>query len=213
MEDFTTYTEVDTGNFLTETATRITATNLTATPDAYVYSDKGVDHFAGDFEHLITYRLTGGTGNMFLPWMVANDLDDRQGLYSTSKPFYSIDLDYAGAATTIYLREFNGTHYTDTYVATTDVIWYLKIKRDEAIGTYGTLYCYVYDNAARTNLIDTLILTLHDFRDYRYVYGFNNSNDGGTNTVNGYSENLDLQEGAPPAAEAGHNFTTLLGIT
>ena len=203
IEDFTTYTEVDTGGFLASSTTRITATNLTATPDAYYYSDKGVDHFNGDFEHLVTFKVTSGTGNMFLPWMVANDLGDRQGLYSTNKPFFSVDLDYGGEANfTIYLREFTGTtHYTGTFGANTGTIYYLKIKRDEAVGTYGTLYLYIYDDAARTNLLSTPTITLHDSKkDWRYIYGMNNTNDGGANTVTGYSENLDLQEAGETAA-------------
>ena len=45
LEDWTTYTEVDTSNVLTVAANQITVTNLTRTSDSWVYADKGASHF------------------------------------------------------------------------------------------------------------------------------------------------------------------------
>jgi hypothetical protein len=134
--------------------------------------------------------------------MVSNDLGNRQALYSTGKNFLSVDF-YSSTAFTIYLREYDATagHTTDSYVGSLATVYYLKIKRDEAVGTYGTLYCYIYSDSARTTLLDTLTVTLHTSKkDFQYIYGFNNSADASTN-ISGYSENLDLTGGVITATE------------
>ena len=45
LEDWTTYTEVDTSNVLTVAANTITVVNLTRTSDSWVYKDFGASHF------------------------------------------------------------------------------------------------------------------------------------------------------------------------
>ena len=58
-EDFTTYTETDPGADITKTADRITFTALRTREDTfYVYKDKGVDHFNGNFEHLEKHTVS-----------------------------------------------------------------------------------------------------------------------------------------------------------
>lgn len=67
------------------------------------------------------------------------------------------------------LIENDGTLYYDTFTFAASVQYYTKFKRDESVGAYGTAYGYIYDDAARTSLLDTLSQALHAKRDYAYV--------------------------------------------
>ncbi len=57
-EDFDTYDETDPSNRITPNGNSLTAT-LYEHEDAWLSDDKGLDHFGGDFEHLIEWRPTG----------------------------------------------------------------------------------------------------------------------------------------------------------
>lgn len=67
---------------------------------------------------------------------------------------------------------------TDEFAGEQGKIYYLEIERDEGVGTFGTLYCRIYDDEARTNLVDTLSLTLRANQDLRYVYALNTYESG-----------------------------------
>jgi hypothetical protein len=84
-QDLTTYTEVDPNGHISTTSTRITYTNLAFNEDAYDYSDKGVDHFNGDFTHLLDIKFTGDGGGGNRAWVLANDVDDAYGLITGGK--------------------------------------------------------------------------------------------------------------------------------
>ena len=60
LEDFTTYTEVDTAGRLTVTSDTITIENLDRDEDSYIYADKGADFFDGDYEHLLQLGVSEG---------------------------------------------------------------------------------------------------------------------------------------------------------
>ena len=55
FENFTEYTEVDPNARISVTKTRVTWTAITRQEEAYVYIDKGVDYFAGNFEIKLTF--------------------------------------------------------------------------------------------------------------------------------------------------------------
>ena len=193
-ENYTTYTEFESSGdpYLVE-ANLITITDLPRNIDAYVYDDKGVDHFGGDFDHLVDCQSDdSGVNNLFFPWMLANTIDDWNGvLADTGESFLSVML----VENFIRINECIGSGFvSDEYTGSYGTPCYLNIVRDEAVGTYGTLYCYIYSDAARTILLDTLSLTLRALRDFRYVYGVNNGNNSQTQTVSGFAANLDLQE-------------------
>jgi hypothetical protein len=90
-ENFTTYTEVDPNTDITLTASQCSFDTLLIEADAWVYSDKGVNHFDGDFEHLIDVQATsqaGGYGRANV-WSITNSITDFKscadalGLYFT----------------------------------------------------------------------------------------------------------------------------------
>jgi len=161
----------------------------------YVYDDKGAGHFDGDFEHLTSFRWTAHSsaeGALCAVWGVANEVSDLVDVDDELVTFY-----YRGGSLSFYLREYTGGSSTasDAYVVSLNTTYYLKIKRDEAVGTYGTLYCYFYSDSDRTNLLDTLAITLTEKLDLRYLYSLQNRDLNDADWTSGWIANLDLQEG------------------
>ena len=201
LQDFTTYTEVDPNSRYTATSTKIDVAGLDRSEDAYVYKDYGVNFFAGDFTHKITAYIGSASQNggfLRMAWGLANALNDVSGLRGAAENYLECYITKNDASNrTINIAEYYGSNGVDTSInLSLDTPYYLTIVRDEAVGTYGTLYCYIYSDSARTTLVDTLTITLRAKVDFRYLYGansFNNSTSGLAFT--GYVENLydDLQ--------------------
>jgi hypothetical protein len=207
-EDFTTYTEEDPNNRITVETSKVTFTNLTRAEAAYVYKDKGVDHFNGDFEHLLTVNSISSSGEYPFTsfWGLSNDIGAYNVLAEAGKSWIIIDIYHNPVNPRIEIRESDGgtVYYEITSYYSPNTPYYLKIKRDESVGTYGTLYCYIYSDAARTTLIDTLEMALHTSKkDYRYIYAVQSMGLAGDPYMSGYSENLDLGEEEPPAPPTG----------
>jgi len=203
-ENFTTYEETDPNTRITKTTDRVSYVNLSRAEDAYVYKDKGVDHFDGDFEHLITiYNDASTYKSVVAIWALANLVDDFAGISAANGDELAVVQQVYENSVRINFREYiEGAFYNTTWTgANLDTPYYLRIKRDEAVGTYGTLYCYIYSDAARTNLLATLTLTLHGKKDFRYIYVCQTGNDALSDRYQtGYCENLYLEP--PPPFDA-----------
>jgi len=204
FENFTTYTEEDPLSRLTVTSSKVTCTQMRRDDDCWVVKDKGTDHFDSDFEHLLKAEYTEFTNNTIggwqINWMLANlagtfyDIrtDNSDDCLQVDTVWYN-----AGSQIILILTEcVAGTPYSDgSGSIAEDTPVYLRVKRDEGVGTYGTLYGYVYSDAARTTLEDTMVLTLHEKEDFRYIYGMNSFGEASAaQYISGYTENLDLQE-------------------
>ena len=204
LEDYTTYTEVDPDNAITVAANQIDVTSATVLNHAYhVYKDKGVDFFNGNFTHLAkarTDRTQDAPAHYAFPasWMIANDVGAwYYSLTVGGKSFLFFSLAIRAGVTEADLYESDsGTLYYDYDTGYTLASWYwTKMVRDEAVGTYGTMYSYVYSDSTRTTLVSSQALTLHTSKkDYRYIYGLNLDASGGTTVA--YCADLDLA-GAP----------------
>ena len=198
VEDFTTYSETDPNSHIAKTATRVTVTDLNSQETAFVYKDKGAAFFSDDFTHNITVEVTAFTADgRDYAWAITNDnTRDMKGIDDNNDSYLSIFLyGAAGAAPEIYLEECDsGAIYQDNFVAVVDTVYYLTIARDESVGANGTLYCYIYSDAARTVLVDTLTIALHTSKkDFRYIFGANTRNSGiSGRTISAYCENLEL---------------------
>jgi len=187
-EDFTTYTEVDPSNHLNETSNQ---TNFTGShnEDCYLYADKGVDHFT-NWTHLIDAKLISQSGDAFAGFYVlANDIDDlgdfrKNGNTSISLLFYNSN---------VYLHEdYSGSYYEASNSVSIGTQYYVKIIKS---GT--SISAEFYSDAARTNLLFNLSLTLHANHKFRYIYAANNYNNylgppAGQSNV--YINNLNLEE-------------------
>lgn len=196
-ENYTTYTEVDANARLSvDSATQITATGLLRSDESYIYKDMGAAHFAGDFTHLLDTKHTasGSTVSDAAFWATTNAVDDMYGLRAASaKYLYAY---WYGNTPVIYLQEGAGaTQYSDGSVnLVTNTQYYMKVVRNEAVGTYGTLYLYIYSDSGRTSLVDTLSVALHEKLDLRYVFAVSAYNDGNAASISFIVSNLDLGE-------------------
>lgn len=200
MEDFTTYTITDPGP-LTVTSTKVDVATLLDSQVARVYKDMGAGHFSGDYEHLITVYCNSSTitGLCNVVWGVANVNNGDVALngFGNDSNWLRMYEETASTASLFLQESDGGLTYTDTNTSLSlDTPYYLKCKRDESVGTYGTIYCYIYSDSGRTSLVDTLSVTLHTSKkDYQYVYAHAGWNaEAGSYSWTGYTENLDLQE-------------------
>ena len=198
LENFTTYTETDPNSRITVTTTKVTWTSLTRNEDAHVYADKGVDYFAGNFEIQFTLRLNGGTGTGY-PGVLAltNTVDDLKGIDDASGSYLALLQTLVFGNNQVLLEECDSgtlyySSYSNTLTANTD--YYITVIRDETVGTYGTLYCYIYSDYLRTTQVgSTLSITLHSSKkDFRYLFPIISSNSGEAWEKSGYHEALEI---------------------
>jgi hypothetical protein len=174
----------DTGDFSeTDAAARIaltdantvTVTDLDNDEDARLSIDKTADHFDGDFEFHVDIKCTanGANGDRCGVWALANTTDSLNDIDTASGDYFAVYWMESGGSDYFVLEECDGgTLYTDTSSAViVNTQYYLKITRDDDAGTYGTVYCYIYDDEAMTSLVDTLTVALHTSKkDFRYLY-------------------------------------------
>jgi len=190
IEDFTTYTEVDPNGDITVSSSRVTVDTMRRDVSAYVYKDKGAGHFSGNFEHLVDVRLNSADqdGNWMF-WSMWNAL----GGEDTLRPYNNgveamLYRTSDGVAYWLLLREWYGnTNYDSYYTIAPNTAYHLKIAR-----TGSTLTCKIYSDEARTNLLATLSLNLHETAAYRYIYAVQStaSSYEPSATISGYCENL-----------------------
>ncbi len=197
-EDFTTYTEVDPNSRITVIAAKV-SWSLNRQESAWVYDDKGAAFFSGDFAHALTVTLSAASsGGFIMAWALTNDIDGYRTIYNAAGSGLFLTLGApSGTDETISIFEVDGveTVYNDvyTFVGAMPHTVYLKIARDESVGTFGTLYCYIFSDAARTILLDTLSIALHTSKkDFRYIFACETWVDDGTLATTGYMEDLDL---------------------
>ena len=200
VENFLTYPEVDPNSRITVTSSRVTWASLDRNETAYVASDKGTDFFDGDFVHLLTASMTSNSGSSTVyGWALTNTLDSLYAIDAASGDY--LGLNYYGYSATrqLVLAECDGgaVYASNAYSITLTTVYYVKIVRDEAVGTYGTLYCYIYSDSARTTLLATLTLTLHTSKkDFRYVHAVNSWDSSETPHIqSGYTEHLTIEGG------------------
>lgn len=193
LQTYTGYAEVDTASRLTVAANLLTIAALDTDETMKLTYDFGASYFSGDFEHSLNFKVTVGTGteSCYL-WAMSDSIANPIGTLITANTDL-IALAWTNGALT--LTERNSTvSTTDTSSAlslATD--YYLRIVRDEAVGTYGTLYCYIYTDREYCELVDTLTVTLTELKDWRYLWAASSVGDGAGSTVfTGTIANLNL---------------------
>lgn len=196
-EDLTTYTESDPSSVLTVTPDRASVSSLGET-EFHLTRDCGADHFDGDFEHRFKYLYSAQSGSAkWVPWQLSNTADSNKDIQDASGDALSA----WGLVNLIRILEVvsGSASYSDSDALSADTVYYLRIKRDETVGTYGTLYCYIatggYDDDGGS-LFDTVTLTLGEKEDFRYVGIVSREAGFGGGTISGYMEDLDLGEAA-----------------
>lgn len=219
LEDFTTYSEEsDPGDDFTVAANTITSTNLSRGSDSWLADDKGVDHFDGDFTHLVTVTQTSSyTDNAeYHFWALANTADSSHDIDLASGSMLFAEILNVGGTLRIYAVEIDsGDFYTGGAITISDdTPYYCEIERDETVGTYGTFYVRAYSDSDRTTLVGTSSIALHSSKkDYRYIYGLQTKNEGSA-VWSGTTQDLDLQEDAAETVSlpvAFHHYDKNIG--
>ena len=168
---------------MTVAANTLTIASLDTDETLKLTYDFGASYFSSDFEHSLNIKVTVGTGteSCYL-WGMSDSIANPIGTLITANTDL-IALAWTNGA--LILTERNSTvSTTDTSSAlslATD--YYLRIVRDESVGTYGTLYCYIYTDREYCELVDTLVVTLTESKDWRYLWGASSVGDGAGSTV------------------------------
>jgi len=191
-ENFETYEEQDDSTWLTVTVPKIAGASVGRNDDAYVYKDFTASHFNAidtlSEIQIQTGSLSGclGGGPGF-----TNTVNDMTGLASTDMNVF-LRMTFK-----IYLIRGSYSANDSTGELAADTTYYLRTQRTAASDTFTVeIYPTSSDRTNETNIVDTL--TLSNFGTatrYQYCFGFNNYNDNaGGQTLNGFVQNVDLQE-------------------
>ena len=219
-ENFLDYTEVDLNEHISKNSSRVTGAGIVMEESAYVYKDKGVGYFSGDFDHKLDVKFTSTTfgGYIFL-WGLANEVGDWVNYKGTPSNYVSIHITHSWEASPNYILQlygsFNGGANQISGVkgnVNINTMYYLRIKR-----TGNTVTCDIYASAANrdseTSPTAQLTITLGGATAFRYIYAihsFTHATSTGKD-MSGYVENLDLQEVA--GEEYFETLTETLTIT
>lgn len=215
-ENFLNYTEVDPNSRIAVVSNRVTWASITRNEITYIYIDKGTAYFSGDFTQYLTIDTTAcGNGALAVHWGLANDIATQRAIYlAGGSELYFYVFGLTNNITLTLAEMDSGTGYGDDYTASRSTIegtvYYLKIVRDESVGTYGTLYCYIYSDDARTTLVDTLSITLHTSKkDFRYLYAFQGYGAAADTAVaSGYTKDLQIDSSPVVQTMAPTSITT-----
>ncbi len=190
-EDFDGWTELDPSGHIAKADYVMTATGLNRNEDAWLYYDYGADYFE-DFEHKLKARVaSGSTWSFSFPWLLSNYVDDQLYLQTNSKSFLGVSFTQMGHINRrIELMEveeggsFNGDSWAGVALNT---YYYFTIER---IGT--AFQMLIYDDSERTNLLDTLNITLQVDTHLRYCFVATTRNSAENQPSNFTSENLEF---------------------
>ena len=197
-ENLLDFTKVDPNSRMTLAPNQVVS-ELFRDESAYLYDDKGADHFDGDFEHRFECELVSLGSNSANPSVViaglANALDDWYNLREDGEDGIGLFATYDGTNAQFYAYEINGTndYFDGNATLTKDQNYFFRSVRDDSEGTYGTYYIYVYSDDYIT-LVDTFSLTLHAKNDFQYFYAISSRNTGVARDLNTIVQNFDLQE-------------------
>ncbi len=194
LQDFTTYTEVDSpdGVIAVTDANTLTMTDMPRDDSHYAYDDKGAAHFSGDFEHLVKTSWNSATNDGAIAgvWALSNTIGPFN-LWFNSAPGLAVHWYPTGGG---WLRIYSTNPAVSATVKNlfADTDYYLKIKRVDLRTTL-----YIYDDEARTSLVGSVFVDETDAADsFRYIYGVAGYDTSRPDlTISYLVEDLDLQEG------------------
>ncbi len=201
-ENFATYTVVESDPaHITVSTITVNFTDIPRNGDEYVYKDFGAAYFSGDFQHDIDVTVsagTNGTNGLVYLWALGTHYDDAKAILdSTTKDEIGL-IYYGGGGSPVFaLKEINNGSITTSALTpgfTYGTPYYIRIKRVEADGTFGTLYGDVYptdaDRTAGTNVLANIVRALSEKQDFRYVIVTQSWNDGSADEGTGNVTNL-----------------------
>jgi len=192
-EDFTTYTEVDPNSHISVTSTTIDA-DVYENEEAYVYADKGADHFGAAFEHDI--EVTPDDWSSYWSEMgfgiLTNVVDGWKDLRNLSKQAVGIQLYGNPSAITFYIRDCEDGSNDSGGAVAEGTTRYLTIERTSETD----IEARIYSDSGRTTLVDTISTTITSGRRYRYIMPASSYHVGQAQEAFATVANLDLNEAA-----------------
>jgi hypothetical protein len=167
-ENFTLYTEIDPSNHIdiVDNGERLDVNSISENEDAYIYYDY-LSSLFGDFEHYLDVQATDhvAKSSTAMMYAISNTTDD-----------FNNNLDYLGVKINwrqgdgqwrLQLEEMDGGVLDPDFMQPIDEDkWYYLI-----LNRTGTSFtCEIYNESARTTLLDTLSLTVTT-ENFRYLFG------------------------------------------
>lgn len=194
-EDFTTYTEVDSGGFITVAENKLTGA-VPETAESYVYKDFGADHFNGDYEMQFQINVASSSEDASLGVLIlANDIDDARALDVASKGMHvrvtgatAVDwdlrlaLEWQGTSNLVH-----GMNYATDY--------YCTVTRDDDAGTSskGRYVLTVYSDSGRTAVVGTTFVDSNVIqKNWRYLYPMSAYKIGDADIASVVIDNLEI---------------------
>lgn len=193
LEDFTTYTEFDSGNYLSETTSRVTVVNLPNPQESYLYYDYTADHFdALDINFELYTNDMGGNYYGIAGMGISNTLADITEW--TTAGLSVMGQDRNGS---FWLRFIRGNFIAEDRweAGSLDTLYFLRLERAAGNDT-ATLKIYLSsaDRTADNNRQTTLTLSGFGTAKWRYSMGLVNAYDStGSRLWSGYVQNLEFQ--------------------
>ena len=204
--DTTTYTysgsasETDPNSQITLDSNTATFTNFQRSQSAYVNWDETADAITGDYTFDFTVNVSSlGTSGIAYIWAVANfDNNVYNGAFVSKINAHTLRWYATATNASIALYEIHSSTTLvqldiDNTTLTTGT-FYIRVKRDVSVGTYGTLYADFYNSAANrdaeTSPVISLSGALHEDEDFQYVYALSSQNQGSSELITGYTEDL-----------------------
>lgn len=181
------YTEVDPSGQLSYLGNKFIFTGLSRDADTYFWKNVSI---SGDFEFKFKIQGTSGdTAGLSQHLTLANALNDYNGLLNDAgeNAICCALRDEDAGVLMLRIYEVDGTTlYSDTYLGTSATDYWCKFRR---VGS--TLYKLIYTDEFIT-LVDTLTLALHNVDTFTILYPIQSWNNGTTQTLTGYIEDIDL---------------------
>ncbi|MGD9496380.1 MAG: hypothetical protein AB7Y46_08715 [Armatimonadota bacterium] len=196
VQDYTTYTEYnEVHDPLAVTATLITASDLDREHDHYVYRDFGVGAL-GNLTYELETQVTAGNHSLAFGgiWGIANLVDDWSGWVGSPALFWYWNP--YGNGPQVRLQ---ASSQDDSVGLAVSTMYYVRIVR---AGT--TCTAYVYSDAARTTLVDSMSVACSGDA-YRYLYAaFNVEANQPVRQISYTVGHLTLEEATPLPVIMGH---------
>jgi hypothetical protein len=191
-QDLTTYIESESENKLSETASKITVTDIRRYSNSHLYKDFGADYFNKIDVDLTVYAHDGSAGGAF-GWGFSNEetyFDNDSGGWSGN---WIAGYIYRGGSGTgrIYVGR-QGPVWDYYLMPSFSVVQYLTIQRAQGS---DDVYTYIYSDEARTSLLDTITVSgVGTSSRYQYFFACTSIQvDSNTEALYGYIENIDLK--------------------
>jgi hypothetical protein len=187
-ENFTTYTKVDPGGYVSVTSLTATVTAMPRSAVAYVYKNFGAGHF-GDFELQFESQLSAvqpGAGLFIL--ILANNVGASSQMADTA---IGVSSSYDGTTYKFVLGD-GRVSYTFCVIPNPFVLYYFDLSRTGSLTTLS-----IYASSTYTNPVATLTCTIGDKFQYLYV-AQSAGVAGDMPTVSGKVQNLIIAGGSTP---------------